>query len=35
MVEKELNRLVEDETLESVKFSKWAAPIVAVNKNDK
>ena len=34
MVEKELNRLVEEEILESVEFSEWAAPIVAVHKSD-
>ena len=35
MVEKELNRLVEEGTLESVEFSEWAAPIIAVLKSNK
>ena len=34
-VEKELDRLVGEGTLESVEFSEWAAPIVAVLKQDK
>ena len=35
MVEKELNRLVFERTLEPVQFSEWAAPIVPVLKEDK
>ena len=35
MVEKELDRLVEEGTVESVQFSDWAAPIVPVLKADK
>ena len=35
MVEKELNRLVSDGTLELIQFSEWAAPIVPVLKKDK
>ena len=35
MVEKELNRLVSEGTLEPVQFSEWAAPIVPVLKKDK
>ena len=34
MVNKVLNRLVEEGTLESVEFSEWDAPIFAVLKND-
>ena len=35
MVEKELNRLVEEGTQEADEFSVWAASIVAVLKSDK
>ena len=35
MVEKELNRLVSEGTLEPVQFSEWAVPIVPVLKKDK
>ena len=34
-VEKELNKLVEEGTLEPVEHSEWASPIVAVLKPDK
>ena len=34
-VEAELERLVEEGTLETVQFSEWASPIVAVIKRDK